>query len=798
MTGKRKRSFHIHVDGLALIEKRMGEKGYDRQQLAEKADLSVETVNRLLRGEPRQKATIQAIAKVLNVGPTELVDAAEWYLAQRKPRLPNAAIAKVDIDALVHDVREKAKAIIHKDCGEMKVLDMTQPIGLDDIYATVNILERPTRLRGTKIAEQLLNYDPDSDNHGRHGLGRVISVKPISGLKAIHNHTKLMVLGKPGAGKTTFLKHLAIQCIKEGQELSDHVPIFITLKRFAEEKGQPELTLYISHIFDACGVSADDISLLIQHGRAFILLDGLDEVREEDSVRVINQVQSLANRHRNNHFIITCRIAAYEYSFQGFIDVEIADFNDQQIKTFVTKWFQAKEEPALSDRFMHQLEVNSSVKELATSPLLLTLLCLEFEDSGDLPSDRVSLYDRAIDTLLRRWDKKRGIERDEIYKNLTLTRKEDLLSHVAFTTFECKDYFFKQRDVEQRISDFIRDLRDAQTDPEALILNSRLILKSIEAQHGLLVERARGVYSFSHLTFHEYFAARRISKISHPLTLESALCSLAVHITEPRWREVFLLIFEMMADATELLKLIKQEVDSVLSQDAELQEFLQWANQKASIKVFPYKKLATRAFYFELDLFFNTELISSLDFVLAGLADENFYNALDWKQEHLQLDNQLRFDEWLTSAVYYSYREGHGQVKDCIECFYEALEFCSDFAPDLEEKLEALEAEVPDFDGVVNDEQDWWKRVQLWWNARDGAEWRESLQEIATKFFGIGYERNFSDEQQDLLYDYYYANRLVLECLHTDCHLNYEVRQQVEDSLFLTIAEIESRKSRYS
>ena len=44
---------------------------------------------------------------------------------------------------------------------------------------------------------------------------------------------------------------------------------------------------------------------------------------------------------------------------------------------------------------------NPSIKELANRPLLLTLLCLEFEDSGDFPSDLAELYKRAINTLHR-------------------------------------------------------------------------------------------------------------------------------------------------------------------------------------------------------------------------------------------------------------------------------------------------------------------------------------------------------------------------------------------------------------
>ena len=91
-----------------------------------------------------------------------------------------------------------------------------------------------------------------------------------------------------------------------------------------------------------------------------------------------------------------------------------------------------------------------------------------------------------------------------------MQHKKDLLSQIALTTFERGDYFFKQKQLEQYISDYIRNLPDAQNGPEALQLDSEMVLKSIEAQHGLLVERAQKIYSFSHLTFQEYFTARAI------------------------------------------------------------------------------------------------------------------------------------------------------------------------------------------------------------------------------------------------------------------------------------------------
>ncbi|MGV0105981.1 hypothetical protein NSTCB13_04763 [Nostoc sp. DSM 114160] len=156
------------------------------------------------------------------------------------------------------------------------------------------------------------------------------------------------------------------------------------------------------------------------------------------------------------------------------------------------------------------------------------------------------------------------LRENRVYKNLSLRRKEDLLSQIGLTTFEQKDYFFKQKTTEVYIADFIRNLRDTDTDPEVLKLDSEAILKSIEAQHGLLVERAKGIYSFSHLTFHEYFAAREI-------VANSAYETLVEHLTEKRWREVFLLTTGMMRNADDLMQLIKSEIDGLIRMDEQLQ-----------------------------------------------------------------------------------------------------------------------------------------------------------------------------------------------------------------------------------
>ena len=60
--------------------------------------------------------------------------------------------------------------------------------------------------------------------------------------------------------------------------------------------------------------------------------------------------------------------------------------------------------------------------------LLLTLLCLVFDDDMNFPRNRAELYKDALDALLKKWDTSRNILRGDIYKNLSTLRKKQLFS----------------------------------------------------------------------------------------------------------------------------------------------------------------------------------------------------------------------------------------------------------------------------------------------------------------------------------------------------------------------------------
>ena len=67
-----------------------------------------------------------------------------------------------------------------------------------------------------------------------------------------------------------------------------------------------------------------------------------------------------------------------------------------------------------------------------------------------------------------------------------------------------------------------------------------------------------------------------------------------------------------------------------------------------------------------------------------------------------------------------------------------------------------------------------------------------------TAMNGYSPHRRFTYDQKLRLVQYYYANLLLMQCLNSDCYVSREVRQEIDDTLLLPIAEIERYKAEHS
>jgi len=362
-----------------------------------------------------------------------------------------------------------------------------------------------------------------------------------------------IMLGKPGAGKSTFLKRLALHLLDEECEVV-RIPVFVSLKDATEDFGSLESC--IARDFEEVGVPESEqwIQARLEDGSLVLLLDGVDEVPLASQDRLIKDVVRLANRYVQCRYVISCRIAAYNHVLSDFVDLEIADFGDAQVKGFVTNWFAG--DLKTSKTCLRRIRESVQTRELATTPLLLTLLCLAYEQTLDFPSNRAELYRLSVEALLSRWDASRRVRRDDVYKELSLKRRENMLSRIAAQTFAANEYFVPKTRLKAYIGAFIENLpgvREAEVE-----IDSDSVLKAIESQHGFFVERARDIYSFSHLTFQEYFAA------AHMVETGVGADTLAGRYDkDPRWREVILLTAGLLPDADAFFLGLRKWIGSV-------------------------------------------------------------------------------------------------------------------------------------------------------------------------------------------------------------------------------------------
>ena len=450
-----------------------------------------------------------------------------------------------------------------REYSTIKVLGMTQPIPLTQLYVSLNILEKITARIRTDVQslEKLFDYD-------RKGFGD-IAQSALQVYEVVNKHQKIIALGKPGAGKTTLLKYIAHLSFDANYFISRRrLPVFIGLKRFAEDEKKPSLVQTIMREFDLCGIAADQqgfVEKLLNEGHIRLLLDGLDEVNIEHLDRTLQAVEEFDQKYRNNQIIITCRTAAYNHYLRHFTDVEVADFNEEQKERFVNNYFAA--EPHTTTACWQQIKDNDSLKELACNPLLLTLLCIAFNDNNNFPSNRGILYQEAAEALLKKWDSSRRITRATLYKNLSQQRKIAMLSGIAYHTFVENRYFAYAPVFKQYIADYIENLPDAA--PDKIHADAAEILREIDAHHSIITERAHGIYSFSHLTLQEYFAANYIK--------ETNLLRHIAHnyMTAPRWREVFLLTTNLLTDASPFIKAMQEHIDDLVTQSPALIQLLQ-------------------------------------------------------------------------------------------------------------------------------------------------------------------------------------------------------------------------------
>jgi formylglycine-generating enzyme required for sulfatase activity len=421
---------------------------------------------------------------------------------------------------------------------------------------------------------------------GQATAGKPQETRPLSALEAVIGYRRLVLLGDPGGGKSTFVNHLAHCLAAHALEPAagwldplpgwpaaeaEILPLLVILRDFAQNLPDPlPRQAEPHHLWDFIqarlaaqnlAFAAEPIERLLEQGRTLVLLDGLDEVPAVGQrVFVRDAVNKFMNRYPTNRYLITCRTLSYQPPASAkepdlrlppaVASFELARFDEAKIERFIAAWYaelvrlgavRSEDQTGLTTQ-LQQAVRRPSLWGLAQNPLLLTVMALVHTHKGRLPDARALLYEETVDILLWRWEQvKTGgqAEAPRLRQLLQQAERSDMDLKKVLWELAYEAHAQGSAVVEpDRLADIgeWRLLKALAALKENDFTWARQVIETMKLRAGLLLERAPEVFNFPHRTFQEYLAGAYLAAQAD-FARQATRCAAAGVL----WREVILL-----------------------------------------------------------------------------------------------------------------------------------------------------------------------------------------------------------------------------------------------------------------
>lgn len=423
---------------------------------------------------------------------------------------------------------------------------------LDDIYVDVSLVGRAP----DKVSGNPLRSVPE-DAGSRHQLSEFLAAR---------EQMVVTVLGPPGSGKSTLLTFTAQSTARAKRRAQRQFPVLLALREHAQTiVGNPATPLP-----DLVGATVSGVGRAepegwwkrqLDAGRCVVLLDGLDEVSDEEQRNAVAKwVEQQVTTYRSNHFVITSRPHGYrDVVISQAMVTAICPFTPAQVDQFLSSWYTAAERRSTGARTSAEfrsaqmraddsvvklrklLRARPALRDLAVNPLLLTMIAIVYREKADLPSSRADLYREICQVMLSRRIRSKGMQ-----EQLPWETRRKILASLAHRMMARHVIELSPDEAAEAIVPLLNLL------PDHVNVRPNEFLMDI-IRNGLLLEVAPGHeeglgrIAFPHLTFQEYLAAQ------HALTNPEAGKALNSAVADPWWRETIIL-YAAVAEASDLVR----------------------------------------------------------------------------------------------------------------------------------------------------------------------------------------------------------------------------------------------------
>ncbi len=353
---------------------------------------------------------------------------------------------------------------------------------------------------------------------------------------------QLVILGEPGAGKTTLSNWLAWRLSvgmvgKLPTLLEDKLPIPCVLRDMQIDVNASitDAAILVAErlLGKACDASLREcISAWVAARRYVLILDGVDEVAPSRRQVLARWMQQA--KQDGIVAIATTRLVGYE---DGPVDCEkrasaadvgnldcapwatrryLMPFDDSRISSFISNWYlqrSSSEQEAAQKAadLLNAINNSSTMLELARTPNLLSLMAIVHRERAHLPEGKALLYKEISNAYINTIDLHRKISVDDALLPYGWEARENWIAFVGFQMQSARAAAKHGNDKtagvlasEAQVLQWLSEAMQASGVPDTSA-NAKLFLSWVARRSGLLLPRGEGVYAFVHLSFQEFF-----------------------------------------------------------------------------------------------------------------------------------------------------------------------------------------------------------------------------------------------------------------------------------------------------